>query len=231
MKALIVTVALGMGATARAQDQDPAQQDWARFHIGFAVGESHWSRSLSEASETLAQFWGDKSVGDSTGRKLVAGFRPVRVVGAEIQYIDFGEAEISDREFQGGGQVTFTRAGLQARASASAWVVSAVLFIPERAPAIDVYGKVGIAELDESLEAHHFNYNLGTPLGGCVPFSSCPLTVEDSEARQSDSRPYFGIGALFKVARSLGIRVEYEAIDRETGDDTTMFSIGVAFER
>jgi hypothetical protein len=46
-----------------------------------------------------------------------------------------------------------------------------------------------------------------------------------------DSHPYVGIGARFKEAgRAWAFRVEYEAIDGD-GEDTTMLSVGVAWER
>ena len=119
-----------------------------------------------------------------------------------------------------------TISGLTMKGRSTAWVVSGVLFIPERSPTADVYAKVGVAELDESLEAQHF----AIVVGGCV-ISACPRIDVESEVRQSDSRPYVGIGARFKVARAVGVRVEYEAIDRDPGDDTTMLSLGVALER
>jgi hypothetical protein len=217
---LAAIAAFGSDA-AIAQDQE-----WPRFHVGVAVGESRLDRTLSEASEALAEIWGDKSIDDVTGWKVAAGFRPSRIVGAEIQYVEFGEDEVSDVDGYGAQVFTIT-AGLDMKASTTAWVASALVFIPERSPTVDVYGKVGIAALDESLEAHHFNYVLGP----CIPISACPLNVQDSAVHESDSRPYLGIGARFKVARALGVRVEYEAIDRDTGDDITMLSIGVAFER
>jgi len=217
---LAAIAAFGSDA-AIAQDQD-----WPRFHVGVAIGQSRLDRTLSEASEALAEFWGDKSTNHVTGWKVAAGFRPSRIVGAEIQYVEFGEDKVSDQNSLG-VRLPVTTAGLDMKASTTAWVASALIFIPERSPTIDVYAKVGMAELEESLEAHHFNY----VMGGCSPISSCPLIVQDNAVHDKDSRPYFGIGARFKVARAIGVRAEYEAIDRDTGDHTTMISIGVAFER
>jgi hypothetical protein len=204
-----------------------AQEDWQRFHLGVALGESHLNRSLSEASETLAQIWGDMSIDDDTRAwKAAAGLRPLRVVGAEIQYVDFGEGKRS-RDRRGGGRSPPDRA-VDMHATATAWVVSAVLYIPERASKVDVYGKVGVAELDESLEAHHVSY-----LRCAYPPTTPPCEPPEvkSDVRHSSWNPYCGIGARFKVARAVGVRVEYEAMDRDDGDDTTMVSVGVAWER
>jgi len=172
----------------------------------------------------MAQVWGDQRTDDSKGWKVAAGFRPLRIVGAEIQYVDFGEDEVSKtRGF--GAQVRTITDGLDMKASATAWVVSALLFIPERSPMVDVYGKVGMAALDESLEAHTFHITIGN----CV-ISACPRDDLYSDVHESDTRPYLGIGARFLVGRGAAVRVEYEAIDRDTGDETTMFSVGVGKE-
>jgi len=64
-----------------------------------------------------------------TGGKLVVGFRPLRVVGAEFQYVDFGEG---NREKRGsGGQVPFQIVSLES--STDATVLTALLFVPEHA--------------------------------------------------------------------------------------------------
>jgi len=221
--ALLAVAALGTAAVARGQDQP--QQPWQRFHVGVAIGQSHVNRSLAEASEAMAQVWGDQSNDTTVGSKVAAGFRPARIVGTEIQYINFGQNEIAAVRGTG-GQVPIVTAGFDTRAEASAWVASAILFIPERL-AFDFYGKIGVAKLEQSLKAHTFNIAFG---GGCA-ISECPRTDLESVVQQSDTRPYFGIGARLKIAPAVGVRIEYEAIDRDPGDYVSMLSIGIAWER
>ena len=221
--ALLVVAALGTAAVARGQDQP--QQQWDRFHVGVAIGQSHLKRSLAEASEAMAQVWGDQSNDTTVGTKIAAGFRPARIVGTEIQYINFGQNEISAVRGTG-GQVPVVTGGFDTTADATAWVASALLFIPERAR-FDFYGKIGVAKLEQSLKAHTFNIAFGS---GCA-ISECPRTDLESAVQQSDTRPYFGIGAQIKIAPAAGVRIEYEAIDRDLGDDVTMLSIGIAWER
>ena len=52
-----------------------------------------------------------------------------------------------------------------------------------------------------------------------------------SDVDQSDSGAYLGFGARFRIARAVAVRVEYEALDRDVGDNTTMLSLGIAWER
>jgi hypothetical protein len=160
------------------------------------------------------------------GKKLVAGFRPVRVVGVEVQYVDFGEAtrEVAGGWTLGGGQVgPFYEQTNSTKIRPEAWVLSALLFIPESLPAFDVYGKVGVAALK-----HAFSTN--TTRHECVPIFRCLSTV-DSDVHQSDARPFLGLGARLKVARAVAVRFEYELIDRDAGDNTSMLSLGFAWER
>jgi len=63
------------------------------------------------------------------------------------------------------------------KADANAWVLSALLFIPESSPTFDVYGKVGVAELDESFSAYAYTLD-------CAPVSQC-LRPLDSAVQQS----------------------------------------------
>ena len=223
---LIVIAAFGTAGVVRAQDEAQVRE-WPRLHIGIAGGPTELGRSLSEIGGSLEQFWGDLPVESGTGRKLVVGFRPVRVVGAEIQYVDLGEGVASDsrRWPLFSPTVPTTVQSIHLESSANARVLTALLFIPERATWFDVYGKVGIAELRESLEVHTWDQE--------PPECRYPVAYGctfDSEEEHTDTRPYVGFGARFKVARRWAVRVEYEAIDRDVGDNATVFSLGIAWE-
>jgi len=137
-----LVAAFGTDAALHAQNeaQDP---EWSRFYVGAALGQPRLDRSLSEAGEPLVGLFGDLEVPEPTGLKVLAAWRPMRLVGAELQYSDFGEE---------GRSATFGRAGYAGydiRTQANAWVVSALLFVPERRPSFDVYGKLGVAQLDD----------------------------------------------------------------------------------
>jgi hypothetical protein len=63
------------------------------------------------------------------------------------------------------------------------------------------------------------------------PFGQAPECLFDNYGHQNDSRPYVGIGARIKIISNLAARIEYEAIDGDAGDNTTMFSLNIAWER
>ena len=220
---LVVIAAFGTDAIVRAQD-DAQVKDWPRFHIGLAVGESdlQWNWSQSGLPE---HFWSDETTEPDRVLKVVAGFRPFRVVGFEMQYIDFDEADMRVRGnllfsfAQTGGR--FYDQSSYMKADADAWVLSALLFIPEPSPSFDVYGKAGVAYLDESFVADAYTLD-------CTPISQCIRTFH-SDVHQSDAELYVGIGAQFKIAPAVAVRVEYEAIDRDR-DPAAMLSVGIAWE-
>ena len=210
--------AFGTAAATQAQDANRAGE-WPRYHVGVAIGRSHYTDSWSSAGvpEHLQPNYSPE--GSPTGWKIVAGLRPIRFVGAELQHVDFGSA--TTRSAASGNQVV--RRGAFMRNDADATVVSALLFLPEGLSSVDFYGKVGVAEVEESLRVSVYRYVLcGPPGPNCMFFS---------DVTETDSRSYLGIGARFKIARDWAVRVEYESIDGDVHDDTTMFSLGVAWER
>jgi len=221
---LVVIAVFGTAGVARAQDEAQVQ-DWPRFHIGGAVSESNllvWDWADSGLPE---RFWGNDSVESGTAWKIAASFRPVRIVGVEFQFIDFGEGteRATSGWSLGGGQVPTNRERSSSlNASAEARVLSALLFVPEQLPLIDVYGKIGIADLDESIIANATEYV-------CTPLSICRSDFS-SELRQSDVGPYVGFGARIKVGAAAGVRAELEAVDRDGGDPMTFLSVGIAWE-
>ena len=165
----------------------------------------------------------------------MVGFRPVRVVGLELQYVDFGEedAAVYGGTYLDSGQVEHWQQESHMSTKFQATVLSALLFIPEALPRVDVYGKVGVADLEESIFASAIDRR---PVIGCPPpgvdlgrlgFGPCGFT---SDVHESESAPYVGVGARVKVAREAAVRVEYEAIDRDVGDNITMLSLGIAWE-
>ena len=222
--ALAVLTAIAAFATTvelRAQDEDQRQdRNWRRFHVGAAVGQSHLGPDLASTGappEILDRF-GNRSPPDNpTGWKLVAGFRPARLVGVEVQYVEYGTAEIPPPSGNG-----IFRTHVDMESTADATVLTALLFVPMPSPAFDIYGKVGVAKLDETVRAHALL--VGAP---CFPLA-CNFSGDKD---QSGSHPYFAIGFRHEIGRMLAFRAEYEVVDRDSGDDTTMLSVGVAWER
>ena len=151
---------------------------------------------------------GNRSGGPDTGWKLVAGFRPLRVVGVEFQFVEFGEGDTGVYGgFEYGGQIRGTwQQETRMKVSTQMRVLSAALFIPEALPRLDVYGKVGVADVDESISASavvRVFPDECAPNGVRLrPTGPCTFT---NDVDESDSAPYVGIGPVRvgSAARSL----------------------------
>jgi len=137
-----------------------------------------------------------------TGWKVFAGVRPISLIGAEIEYVDFGSSTASN---------TVTGFGFRYNLNLSAKAEAAygVLYAPIPVPFLDVYGKAGVARLQTSTS--------GIGGLGCFPPMLCPLASGNFLRDRTDTRFGYGAGVQFKVGR-FGIRGEYERISASTGD-------------
>lgn len=219
-RALVFLAAVAAHGAVRAQSgNEPQAQDWPRFHVGVASAPMRSGTSLnllvSEVGGIPAQIGRDAPVDAGTPRKLVMGFRHLRVVGVELQYIDLGDGSAYQR---GPGQTE----RLQMRGKSDATTVSALLFFPDRTASADFYGKVGFTKLSESFEVSGYTINLP----GCVFAANCSF---DTRVDSSESVANLGLGARIKIARRWAARIEYEAIDRDE-KPVTLLSFGIAAE-
>jgi hypothetical protein len=138
---LAAAAAFGAGAVAQAED-------WARFQIGAAIGNPRWSMSFADAGVSFPEpNYPHSPVQPGSGWKLFAGFRPLRIVGVEIQHLDLDEGEqegVAGRTF-GTGQTFGFEQFSKMHVSADASVLSAVLFFPafksDLGPVFDIMGK------------------------------------------------------------------------------------------
>ena len=203
-------------------------QEWPRYHVGVGIhtgGRVDFGTDWESAGvpEFIRPTTSVES-GSESHWKLSAGFRPLRVVGAEIEYIALGESKTEDGYSP---NQSVSRGGYELKTKASATVLTSVLFIPDQSPSFDVYGKVGVAVYIESFDVHVSNWEVMCRL---QPFGQAPECRFDDEGHETDSQPYLGIGARIKIAGNWAARIEYEAIDHDVGDNTTMFSMGIAWE-
>ena len=139
-KALLVFATFGTAAIAPGQEQAQiTERDWSRFHLGIAAGVSLLGADTSDAG-VPEHIWGNHSLESGVGRKLVGGFRPLRIVGMEFQFVDFGEEELDAHagRLLGGGQVTFWEQSVSMTASSEARTLAALLFIPDASPSRDL---------------------------------------------------------------------------------------------
>jgi opacity protein-like surface antigen len=140
-----------------------------------------------------------------TGWKIMLGVRPISLLGAELEYIDFGHTSKTTTGFG---------LGYQADLRATAPSAFCVLYAPIPVPAFNLYGKVGMSNLHGSVNAQG---HITCPM--CIPV---PI---DLHRDRTDMGLAYGAGLQLKLAR-LAVRAEYERISASTGDPSLM-SLGL----
>ena len=145
--------------------------------------------------------------GGATGWKAILGIRPLSVIGAEAEYLDFGSASGSANI-----PATVTTGGLNATGNShpKAPAVFAMGYLPIPLPYLDIFAKAGVAELKSSVNA--------TAQATCPINLPCiPILIPPYSASSSDTRFAYGAGVQVKLA-SLAVRAEYERIHSSSGD-------------
>jgi hypothetical protein len=131
------------------------------------------------------------------GWKALIGIRPIPFLGAEAEYVDFGNPDT-------------TIGPVSTDVRARAFGISAVGFIPIT-PIFDIFGKAGGARLQTTAN--------GTVVGGapCQAGFDCGLFRLDT----TDTRFMYGAG--FQVgAPAFKFRLEYQRISASNGDPSLL---------
>jgi hypothetical protein len=178
--------ALALGASLAAH-ADPLG-----FYLGAGVGES-----TVQSTQLLPL----QVYQHPTGWKVFAGWRPIQMFGAELEYVDLGSK--SNAFFNSSSGATDYQ-----HASASAVGAFAVGYLPQPIPFLDFYGKVGAASLHTNIS------NTVTP-GGV--FSDDTSNVRFAYAAGVEVK--FGAPAL---------RLEYQGFST-SGGDQSLFSLDFAW--
>jgi hypothetical protein len=183
------------------------------LYVGAAAGQATVrADGLHFVDLTGSPLDGPVSISENdTGWKIMLGVRPISLIGAELEYIDFGHPTLSHTP---GGFGLSYRADLRATAPS----VFGMLYAPIPARTFDLYGKVGISSLHSTVNA--------TGSYGCSPPLLCPVGLtEDIHRDRTDTRLAYGAGLQVKLAR-FAIRAEYERISASTGDPS-LISLGL----
>jgi opacity protein-like surface antigen len=172
------------------------------FYVGAAVGES-----TVRSDDYPYGYYGGFD-GHHGAFKLTTGVRPISPVGAELEYIDFGNP--------GAGPNYFSS---RSNADANATALFGVGYLPLPLPLLDIYGKVGVARL-------HANnaYNDGLSQGCNSPFGQGSLGICTSASNRWSTDLAYGAGVQTKFYK-WAIRAEYERISA-TGGDPDVVSVG-----
>ena len=173
--------------------------------IGMYVGAG-----VGQANVRIDQRPGNIALGlkeNHSAWKLMAGIRPISLVGAEYAHLDFGQ---SSSTLGTAG----TASAVSARAQQRADVLFGVVYLPLPVPCFDLYGKAGTAHVQ-------------TDLSGSLPGVSCQTSgcnVFGSSA--TDTSIAWGAGAQLKLpVTSFALRAEYERFSTSNGNPT-LLSVG-----
>ena len=190
---LVAILAVGAGAASTAA----LAEDPAGFYLGAGVGYS--TVRSDDPAYGLPGYFNDHQ----TAWKAIAGVRPISVIGAEAEYIDFGQPS---HHFSNINSANFYGFDSHPRAGA----LFGVGYLPLPVPFFDVFGKAGVARLETDVT---------TSTSTCPPPSSamCNAPTTLSRHNQTDNRFAYGVGVQSK-AWGFAFRAEYERISSQFGD-------------
>ena len=198
--ALAACLSLAASLPARAADALGA-------YIGAAIGEG-WVK-------TSDRFFSAPSPGafskNHSAYKLMAGVRPISLLGAEIAYVDLGHPH------QALSNVNLVSSADVKMKGAAAF---GILYLP--VPVVDLYLKAGLSRLQTS--AYATEIRPGAAL--------CAINVPDcarstSHGSATDTHFAAGAGAQFKLG-SWAVRAEYERFDA-AGNNPGLATVGVTW--
>ncbi len=203
---LLASLALLGGAALSAQalaDGDSPDANLLGAYVGASVGASHIDQGFLDQGLLDQGFDDFRSFEDSRfGWKVLMGLRPLEWLGAEGEYIDFGDANLGASPLPlaaGGGTSGAEFYG--ARASATAGAGFAVGYLP-MGPWADLFGKIGFARL-QTRYSYSGDYPTGCG-GSCVTLRQI-VVLQDS----TDTSAAYGAGVQFHFG-AFAARLEYE---------------------
>jgi opacity protein-like surface antigen len=201
--ALHAILAISLGATiGQASAADPLG-----VYVGGAIGQSH----VRADEEVFGIPLGFNE--HHNAWKLLVGLRPISVIGAEVEYVDFGHPSMSRYT------PILHLLATETDASAKAVAVFALAYLPLPLPLFDVYAKAGLARLHTAVNASLNFY--------CTIDSPCPPTPHYFRVDRTDTRFAYGAGAQIKLT-AFAVRVEYERISA-SGGDPDLLSLGITW--
>jgi Outer membrane protein beta-barrel domain len=184
-----VTVALGASAPANADNP-------LGLYIGAGVGTSNVGDNNNN------YYYGGYHDHDAAWKALV-GIRPLPIVGAEAEYIDFGSAHGNNGYYN-------SYYNYDSSSHPKATVLYGLGYLPLPLPFIDVYGKLGVAHLQTDVTSNVCSTVTSGPGGlSCTPTSY--------RIDQSNDKFAYGAGVQAKF-EDFAFRAEYERINSEYGD-------------
>lgn len=186
-----IGLVLALGLLAGAGAAGAAEEDFSgRVYVGAGLSND----KIEGITHTGVPF----SDINKTSWKVLAGFRPVKILGFEADYLDLGN------------KTSTLISGASTHSDAKAFAGYAVGFLPLPLPLVDVFGKAGVARW--KLNGSSSTGALPLPPGNFFAFS--------------DQGTEFAWGAGVQAhLGNIGGRLEYERFRIPNTDDARVFSL------
>jgi hypothetical protein len=194
--ALVVIAAFGMSRAAVAAEDPFGLFNPAGLYVGAGVGES--TIRSNDASYGLPGYYNDHE----TAWKAIIGVRPLQFLGAEVEYIDFGQPS----HHYGYYDVNYN--GYDSHPTAP--VLFGIGYLPIPVPFVDFFAKAGAARL--RLSANDY---VSEP---CVTGGPCPNLQIVGRSEVTQTKFAYGGGISSKLPLGFTVRAEYERIASPFGD-------------
>lgn len=178
-----------LGASTAAFADDPLG-----FYVGGGVGES--TIRSDNPGYGLPGYFNDHQ----TAFQAVFGFRPLPFIGAEAEYIYFGQPSSRHQSFNDPAYF-----GEDSHPHAPA--LFGVGYLPIPIPFVDIFVKAGMARL--TMDVNQFASDCSTSPCTVVPLGRSSIT---------QTKFAYGAGVQSKLPFSLTVRAEYERISSPFGD-------------
>ena len=191
----VLALAAGGFSTAASAGVNPLG-----FYFGGGLGES--TVRSDDASYGYPGYYDDHQF----AWKAIAGIRPISLLGAEFEYIDFGQPgrhRYNDYHYDYGYYGTDSHPRAQ--------VLYGVGYLPIPVPFVDFFVKAGVARLKTTL--NDFESVPCTDAGGCAP--TFALTGHHAV---TETRFAYGAGVQSQLPFGFTVRAEYERIASRDGD-------------
>jgi opacity protein-like surface antigen len=195
--ALAVLAALAPSTLVMAADEPVGLYNPLGFYFGAGVGES--TVRSDDSAYGLPGYYDDHQ----TAWKGIIGIRPISFLGAEAEYIDFGQPG-----HRYGGYSDPNAYGFDSHPRAP--VLLGIGYLPIPIPFIDIYAKAGVARL--KLDVNQYES------AACVPLSPCPQYIFVGRSEVTQTKFAYGAGVSSKLPLGFTVRAEYERITSPFGD-------------
>jgi hypothetical protein len=178
---------------------------WALDPLGFYVGAGAGESTLQSTSLLPIQVYEHP-----TGWKVFAGWRPIQMFGAEVEYVDLGS--------RNSGYTSYAIATSSSQhASASAVGAFLVGYLPQPLPYLDFYGKVGLARLRTNFSSFGPN--------SCGTVILCPPLGGSAGGEATEFAYAAGMQVKFGAP---AVRLEYQGFTT-SGADQSLLSLDLAW--